>query len=150
MLLDSLVLDLAQAAREHQQQRQRLEHLQDLASEVAALGAAEHAELLQRAACQPDSDPQQLAELTERCNAILTAHLQQQAALARRASLHALLEQERWLDVQLQVKIESEFLKRDLAEREERAIRQAAETRQQHRRLQENASALLQALDANP
>ncbi|MGV8234860.1 hypothetical protein ACV34O_31760, partial [Pseudomonas aeruginosa] len=62
---------------------------------------------------------------------------------ARRASLHALLEQERWLDVQLQVKIESEFLKRDLAEREERAIRQAAETRQQHRRLQENASALL-------
>lgn len=51
------------------------------------------------------------------------------AAHARRASLHALLEQERWLDVQLQVKIESEFLKRDLAEREERAIRQAAETR---------------------
>ena len=36
LLLDSLVLDLAQAAREHQQQRQRLEHLQDLASEVAA------------------------------------------------------------------------------------------------------------------
>ncbi|MFG8709753.1 hypothetical protein ACEPT4_30455, partial [Pseudomonas aeruginosa] len=72
------------------------------------------------------------------------------AAHARRASLHALLEQERWLDVQLQVKIESEFLKRDLTEREERAIRQAAETRQQHRRLQENASALLQALDARP
>ncbi|HBO9433120.1 TPA: hypothetical protein L5E77_002759 [Pseudomonas aeruginosa] len=72
------------------------------------------------------------------------------AAHARRASLHALLEQERWLDVQLQVKIESEFLKRDLAEREERAIRQAAETRQQHRRLQENASALHQALDARP
>ncbi|MGV8527399.1 hypothetical protein ACV348_32655, partial [Pseudomonas aeruginosa] len=63
------------------------------------------------------------------------------AAHARRASLHALLEQERWLDVQLQVKIESEFLKRDLAEREERAIRQAAESRQQHRHLQENASA---------
>ncbi|HCF4370634.1 TPA: hypothetical protein NIE58_000043 [Pseudomonas aeruginosa] len=87
LLLDSLVLDLAQAAREHQQQRQRLEYLQDLASEVAALGAAEHAELLQRAACQPDSDPQQLAELTERCNAILTAHLQQQAALARRQAV---------------------------------------------------------------
>ncbi|WP_232347410.1 DUF4350 domain-containing protein, partial [Pseudomonas aeruginosa] len=88
LLLDSLVLDLAQAAREHQQQRQRLEHLQDLASEVAALGAAEHAELLQRAAaCQADSDPQQLAELTERCNAILTAHLQQQAALARRQAV---------------------------------------------------------------
>ncbi|MEW3819175.1 hypothetical protein [Pseudomonas aeruginosa] len=88
LLLDSLVLDLAQAAREHQQQRQRLEHLQDLASEVAALGASEHAELLQRAAaCQPDSDPQQLAELTERCNAILTAHLQQQAALARRQAV---------------------------------------------------------------
>lgn len=88
LLLDSLVLDLAQAAREHQQQHQRLEHLQDLASEVAALGAAEHAELLQRAAaCQPDSDPQQLAELTERCNAILTAHLQQQAALARRQAV---------------------------------------------------------------
>lgn len=87
LLLDSLALDLAQAAREHQQQRQRLEHLQDLASEVAALGAAEHAELLQRAACQPDSDPQQLAELTERCNAILTAHLQQQAALARRQAV---------------------------------------------------------------
>ncbi|HEH9219591.1 hypothetical protein [Pseudomonas aeruginosa] len=88
LLLDSLVLDLAQAAREHQQQRQRLEHLQDLASEVAALGAAEHAELLQRAAaCQPDSDPQQLAELTERCNAILTTHLQQQAALARRQAV---------------------------------------------------------------
>ncbi|MBG6629097.1 hypothetical protein I5I78_16375 [Pseudomonas aeruginosa] len=87
LLLDSLVLALAQAAREHQQQRQRLEHLQDLASEVAALGAAEHAELLQRAACQPDSDPQQLAELTERCNAILTAHLQQQAALARRQAV---------------------------------------------------------------
>ncbi|HBO3683352.1 TPA: hypothetical protein L4T35_003332 [Pseudomonas aeruginosa] len=88
LLLDSLVLDLAQAAREHRQQRQRLEHLQDLASEVAALGAAEHAELLRRAAaCQPDSDPQQLAELTERCNAILTAHLQQQAALARRQAV---------------------------------------------------------------
>ena len=71
------------------------------------------------------------------------------AAHARRASLHALLEQERWLDVQLQVKIESES-QRDLAEREERAIRQAAETRQQHRRLQENASALLQAPTPGP
>jgi len=88
LLLDSLVLDLAQATRDHQQQRERLQQLQDLASEVAALANAEHAELLQEAAaCQASTEPQRISALAEQCNSVLTRHLQQQAALARRQAV---------------------------------------------------------------
>lgn len=41
-------------------------------------------------------------------------------------------------------------LKRDLEDREERAIIRAAERRQRDRRVQENAKSLLDALQANP
>lgn len=88
LLLDSLVLDLAQATRDHQQQRERLQQLQDLASEVAALANAEYAELLQEAAaCQASTEPQRISALAEQCNSVLTLHLQQQAALARRQAV---------------------------------------------------------------
>lgn len=88
LLLDSLVLDLADATRTSQQQRSRLQALQDLATEVAALERSEHAELLQSiAACGITTIAQELTALTEQCNAILATHLQQQAALARRQAV---------------------------------------------------------------
>lgn len=88
LLLDSLVLDLAQATRAHQQVREQLERLQDLASEIASLGDETHRDLLQRIAdCLASPLPQAVVELTGQCQAALARHLEQQAALARREAV---------------------------------------------------------------
>lgn len=88
LLLDSLVLDLAQAARYYQQLRARFSQLQDLASEVAALhDATQNALLDQVAACVADQDAGQIDTLIERCNTAIATHLQAYAALARRQAV---------------------------------------------------------------
>jgi hypothetical protein len=88
LLLDSLVLDLAQATLAHQQRRQAFEQLQLLAAEVEALGAATNAELLdQVAASEAGMDLATLAQLTEQCQAQIALELRQRAALARRQAV---------------------------------------------------------------
>ncbi|MGW8465925.1 hypothetical protein [Pseudomonas sp. CLCA07] len=72
------------------------------------------------------------------------------ATFARRNRLRALLAQERFAELQKAVPVEIEHLRRDLEDREERAIIRATERRQRERRLQENAAALLNALQVNP
>ena len=85
MLLDSLVLDLAQATRLYQQQRASFNQLQDLASEVAALKDPAQDTLLEEIAnCENNKDLQQMATLTDQCNKIIAAQLQAYAASARR------------------------------------------------------------------
>ncbi len=71
------------------------------------------------------------------------------ATLARRDRLHALLAQDRFAELQKAVPAEIEHLRRDLEDREERAIIRAAERRQRERRLKENAATLLEALQAS-
>ncbi len=85
LLLDSLVLDLAQATRHYQQQRARFSLLQDLAGEVTALKDSEQDRLLEQiTACGANKDLQQMAALIDQCNTVIAAHLQAEAALARR------------------------------------------------------------------
>lgn len=72
------------------------------------------------------------------------------ATLARRDRLRALLAQDRFAELQKAVPIEIEHLRRDLEDREERAIIRAAERRQRERRLKENATTLLEALQTSP
>lgn len=88
LLLDSLVLDLAQATRHYQQQRARFNQLQDLAGEVAGLNdATQNTLLMQIAACKADQDVQQIDTLIEQCNGAIAAHLHAYTALARRKAV---------------------------------------------------------------
>lgn len=88
LLLDSLVIELAEAARDFQQRRELLVQVQDLASEVQTLAAADHVELLRQAAeCNEHSDLAMLQTLKTECEAALTALLQAQAARARRQAM---------------------------------------------------------------
>lgn len=88
LLLDSLVLDLAQATRLYQQQRARFNQLQELGSEVAALNDTTQASLLEQiAACAADQDAEQIDTLIEQCNTVIAAHLQAYAAIARRQAV---------------------------------------------------------------
>lgn len=70
------------------------------------------------------------------------------ATFARRDRLRALLAQERFAELQKAVPAEIEHLRRDLEDREERAIIRAAQRRQRELRLKENAATLLEALQA--
>lgn len=70
------------------------------------------------------------------------------ATFARRDRLRALLAQEHFAELQKAVPAEIEHLRRDLEDREERAIIRAAQRRQRERRLKENAATLLEALQA--
>jgi len=70
------------------------------------------------------------------------------ATFARRDRLRALLAQERFAELQKAIPAEIEHLRRDLEDREERAIIRAAQRRQRERRLKENAATLLEALQA--
>ncbi|WP_017905950.1 hypothetical protein [Pseudomonas asplenii] len=88
LLLDSLVLDLAHATRRYQDQRAHFNKLQDLAAEVAAFQDAAHQSLLEQVAgCQASQGLQQVTELIEHCKAVIAAHLQAQAAIARRQAV---------------------------------------------------------------
>jgi hypothetical protein len=90
LLLDSLVLNLAQSTRDYRQKRILIVILEDLASEVAALPGTLHANLLRRVAdAITGVDFSRSAELTEECRKVITTHLEQQAAMARREAILA-------------------------------------------------------------
>lgn len=71
---------------------------------------------------------------------------EQTATYARRDQLRRLIDADQLRELQTLVPIEIEFLQRDLAQREERAVQRATEQRQWQRRLRENAATLLKAL----
>ncbi|MFJ7809769.1 hypothetical protein ACIQYQ_02970 [Pseudomonas asiatica] len=88
LLLDSLVIELASNSRDFQLRRDSLAKLQDLANEVQThLGAGQEALLEQVSQCTATTAQAILGELTGRCEAILAAHVQAQAALARREAM---------------------------------------------------------------
>ncbi|XSS66130.1 hypothetical protein ACP9OK_14560 [Pseudomonas sp. B11] len=88
LLLDSLVIELAEATRDFQQRRELLGQVQDLASELHPHAAADHATLLRQVAeCHEHSDLALLQALKSECEAALTAVLQAQAALAQRQAM---------------------------------------------------------------
>lgn len=68
---------------------------------------------------------------------------------ARHERLRQLLHGDQFAQLQKQVPIEIEFLDRDLAQREERAVAKAAQKRRSQRQLRENATTLLQALQSS-
>ena len=71
---------------------------------------------------------------------------QVEATRLRHQELAALLVQDRFLDLQKDVPLEIEFLKRDLLRLEEAAVSAALDTRQLARRAQENAGQVLRTL----
>lgn len=71
---------------------------------------------------------------------------EQAATYARRDQLQRLIDADQLRELQTRVPIEIEFLQRDLAQREARAVQRATEQRQWQRRLRENAATLLKAL----
>lgn len=88
LLLDSLVLDLAASTRNLRHQRECLEQLQDLASEVKTYTGIEHATLLGHiGACTTDTELSITTGLIEQCKTLIASHLQNQAALARREAV---------------------------------------------------------------
>ncbi|WP_409299003.1 hypothetical protein [Pseudomonas sp. KCJK8993] len=88
LLLDSLVIELAEATRDFQQRRELLGQVQDLASELHTHATADHAALLRQVAeCHEHSDLALLQALKSECEAALSAVLQAQAALARRQAM---------------------------------------------------------------
>lgn len=88
LLLDSLVIELAEATRDFQQRRELLGQVQDLASELPPHATADHAALLRQVAeCHEHSDLALLQALKSECEAALSAVLQAQAALARRQAM---------------------------------------------------------------
>ncbi|WP_085597833.1 MULTISPECIES: hypothetical protein [unclassified Pseudomonas] len=88
LLLDSLVIELAEATRDFQQRRGLLGQVQDLASELHTHATTDHAALLRQVAeCHEHSDLALLQALKSECEVALTAVLQAQAALARRQAM---------------------------------------------------------------
>lgn len=87
LLLDSLVLELAQATRDSHERRARLVLLQELANEVAILcPAAVEQELVQAGQCSL-ANMAPVDELIARFNTLIETELQQRAALARRQAV---------------------------------------------------------------
>ncbi|MDT3420665.1 hypothetical protein QF008_002418 [Pseudomonas protegens] len=87
LLLDSLVLELAQATRDSQERRARLARLEELASEVATLcPATAENELAQAGQCSL-AHMAPVDGLIARFSALIEAELQQRAALARRQAV---------------------------------------------------------------
>jgi exonuclease VII large subunit len=100
-----------------------------------------HLQRLERAVNRWQTQATRLGELSEQeCS----------ASLERHARLRALLAEDQLAELQRAVPVEIEHLRRDLENREERAIIRAAERRQRDRRVQENAKTLLDALQTNP
>lgn len=88
LLLDSLVLDLAEAARLHRQLQEYLAQLRDIPTQLGTIPGQESAELLaQISACQSSRDIRQMASLVEQCTVLIAAHAQGQAARARRQAV---------------------------------------------------------------
>lgn len=99
-----------------------------------------HLQRLEHAVGRWETQATRLGELSEQ---------ERSASLARHARLRALLAEDRLAELQKAVPVEIEHLRRDLEDREERAIIRAAERRQRDRRVRENAETLLGALQAN-
>ncbi|MCE5980799.1 hypothetical protein [Pseudomonas sp. LF19] len=88
LLLDSLVIELADNSRDFQLSRDSLTKLHDLANEVRThLDAGNEALLEHVSQCTTSTSQAMVSELTSRCEAILAAHVQAQAALARREAM---------------------------------------------------------------
>lgn len=88
LLLDSLVIELADKSRDFQLSRDSLAKLHELANEVQTrLGAGNEALLEQVRLCTTTSPQATVSELTSRCEALLAMHVQAQAALARREAM---------------------------------------------------------------
>ncbi|WEL57886.1 hypothetical protein PZ739_12270 [Pseudomonas kermanshahensis] len=94
LLLDSLMIELANNSRDFQLNRDSLSKLHDLANEVRThLDTGSEALLEQISQCTASTSQAIVSELQIRCETILAAHVQAQAALARReAMLHGLAE----------------------------------------------------------
>ncbi|WP_338747189.1 hypothetical protein V3D52_11905 [Pseudomonas putida] len=99
-----------------------------------------HLQRLEHAVGRWETQATRLGELSEQ---------ERSASLERHARLRALLAEDRLAELQKAVPLEIEHLRRDLEDREERAIIRAAERRQRDRRVRENAETLLGALQAN-
>lgn len=99
-----------------------------------------HLQRLEHAVGRWETQATRLGELSEQ---------ERSASLKRHARLRALLAEDRLAELQKAVPVEIEHLRRDLEDREERAIIRAAERRQRDRRVRENAETLLGALQAN-
>lgn len=88
LLLDSLVIELASNSRDFQLRRDALATLQQLASEIQTHQAAGHEALLEQVSqCSTANSLAELGELTGRCETLLGAYVQAQAALARREAM---------------------------------------------------------------
>ena len=88
LLLDSLVIELANNSRDFQLSRDSLAKLHDLANEVRTHLNAGNETLLELVSqCTAATSQAMVEELTSRCEAILAAHVQAHAALARRAAM---------------------------------------------------------------
>lgn len=88
LLLDSLVIELADNNRDFQLSRDSLTKLHDLANGVRAhLDAGNEALLEKVSLCTTATSQTMVAELTSRCEAVLAAHVQAHAALARREAM---------------------------------------------------------------
>ncbi|NBF06684.1 hypothetical protein GV819_30905 [Pseudomonas sp. Fl5BN2] len=87
LLLDSLVLELAQATRDSLQRRASLTRLQELASEAATLLGSAAAEAVAQAEQCSLANMAPVEELIARFTALIDAELQQRAALSRRQAL---------------------------------------------------------------
>ncbi|CRM01797.1 MULTISPECIES: hypothetical protein [Pseudomonas] len=100
-----------------------------------------HMQRLERAADRWQTQATRLGELSEQ---------ERSAFLERHTRLRTLLAEDQLAELQKAVPVEIEHLRRDLEDREERAIIRAAERRQRDRRVQENAATLRDALQAKP
>ncbi|CRM82566.1 hypothetical protein [Pseudomonas sp. 31 R 17] len=100
-----------------------------------------HMQRLERAADRWQTQATRLGELSEQ---------ERSAFLERHTRLRTLLAEDQLAELQKTVPVEIEHLRRDLEDREERAIIRAAERRQRDRRVQENAATLRDALQAKP
>lgn len=100
-----------------------------------------HMQRLERAADRWQTQATRLGELSEQERSVF---------LERHTRLRTLLAEDQLAELQKAVPVEIEHLRRDLEDREERAIIRAAERRQRDRRVQENAATLRDALQAKP
>lgn len=88
LLLDSIVLDLAQATRSGQRQREALGELNEVSVELSSIPGETAANLLAKVRLlQPDSDIALIESLLTSCRAAVTDHEQHESSLARRRAV---------------------------------------------------------------
>ena len=88
LLLDSIVLDLAQATRSSQRQREALGELNEVSVELSSISGETAANLLAKVKLlQPDSDIALIESLLTSCRAAVADHEQHESSLARRRAV---------------------------------------------------------------